>query len=117
MFNPIQIKHECTTVEDINTNNRINSSDNSVYPIFINQDVEYKHRQLSQFWEQSQLSNEIPTKNDIHDQQAMFQTEVFIFYCVTNSYPLCLILYISILEYWDIIICKGLYTKWDILSS
>jgi len=78
MFNPIQIKHECTTVEDINTNNRINSSDNSVYPIFINQDVEYKHRQLSQFWEQSQLSNEIPTKNDIHDQQAMFHTEVSI---------------------------------------
>ncbi|EZA49656.1 zinc finger and SCAN domain-containing protein 21 isoform X2 [Ooceraea biroi] len=75
MFSPIQIKHECTTVEDVNTSNRINSSDNSIYPIFINQDVEYKHRQLSQFWEQSQLSNEIPTKNDVHDQQTMFQAE------------------------------------------
>lgn len=78
MFSPIQIKHECTTVEDVNASNRINSSDSSLYP-FINQDVEYKHRQLSQFWEQTQLPNEMPTKNEIHDQQAMFQTEVSIY--------------------------------------
>ncbi|XP_050447968.1 zinc finger protein 836-like isoform X2 [Cataglyphis hispanica] len=73
MFSPIQIKHECINVEDVNTN-RIRTSDNSIYP-FINQDVEYKHRQLSQFWEQAQLSNEMSAKNEIHDQQAMFQAE------------------------------------------
>lgn len=78
MFSPIQIKHECTGVEDVNVNNRLNTSDNSAYPIFINQDVEYKHRQLSQFWEQTQLPNEMPTKNEVHDQQAMFQIEVSI---------------------------------------
>lgn len=78
MFSPIQIKHECTTVEDVNASNRINSSDSSLYP-FINQDVEYKHRQLSQFWEQAQLSNEIATKDEIHSQQAMFQAEVNIY--------------------------------------
>ncbi|XP_072752781.1 uncharacterized protein [Anoplolepis gracilipes] len=74
MFSPIQIKHECTTVEDVNTNNRIRTSDNSIYP-FINQDVEYKHRQLSQFWEQTQLSNETSAKNEIRDQHTMFQAE------------------------------------------
>lgn len=77
MFSPIQIKHECTSVEDVNTSNRISTSDNPVYPVFINQDVEYKHRQLSQsFWEQTQLSNEMPAKSEIHDQQTMFQVEV-----------------------------------------
>lgn len=76
MFSPIQIKHECTTVEDVSTNNRINSSDNSIYPIFVNhQDVEYKHRQLSQFWEQSQLSEDVHIKHDIHEQQAVYQAE------------------------------------------
>jgi len=78
MFSPIQIKHECTTVEDVNTNNRIRTSDNSIYP-FINQDVEYKHRQLSQFWEQTQLSNETPTKNEVQDQHTMFQAEASIY--------------------------------------
>lgn len=79
MFSPIQIKHECTTVEDVSTNNRINSSDNSIYPIFVNhQDVEYKHRQLSQFWEQSQLSEDVHIKHDIHEQQAVYQAEVSI---------------------------------------
>ncbi|XP_011137713.2 zinc finger protein 160 isoform X1 [Harpegnathos saltator] len=72
---PIQIKHECTGVEDVNASNRINTSDNSAYPIFINQDVEYKHRHLSQFWEQTQLSNQMPAKNEVHDQQTMFQVE------------------------------------------
>ncbi|XP_014481446.1 PREDICTED: zinc finger protein 32 isoform X1 [Dinoponera quadriceps] len=75
MFSPIQIKHESTGVEDINASNRVNTSDNSAYPIFINQDAEYKHRQLSQFWEQTQLPNEMPAKNEVHDQQAMFQVE------------------------------------------
>ncbi|KAL0110038.1 hypothetical protein PUN28_013577 [Cardiocondyla obscurior] len=74
MFSPIQIKHECTTVEDVNTSNRINSSDSSLYP-FINQDVEYKHSQLSQFWDQTQLPNEMPAKNEIQEQQTMFQAE------------------------------------------
>lgn len=78
MFSPIQIKHECTTVEDVNTNNRIRTSDNSIYP-FINQDVEYKHHQLSQFWEQTQLSNETPTKNEVQDQHTMFQAEASIY--------------------------------------
>ena len=76
MFSPIQIKHECTTAEDVNnTSNRIRTPDNSVYP-FISQDVEYKHRQLSQFWGQTQLSNEMPEKNEIHNQQSMFQAGV-----------------------------------------
>ncbi|XP_011685370.1 PREDICTED: zinc finger protein 2-like [Wasmannia auropunctata] len=75
MFSPIQIKHECTTVEDVNASSRISSSDSSLYP-FINQDVEYKHsRQLSQFWEQTQLSSEMSAKSEIHAQQAMFQAE------------------------------------------
>ncbi|KAL6266574.1 zinc finger protein 2 homolog [Pogonomyrmex barbatus] len=73
MFSPIQIKHECT-VEDVNASNRLSTSESSLYP-FINQDVEYKHRQLSQFWEQTQLSNDISAKNEIHDQQVMFQAE------------------------------------------
>jgi len=83
MFSPIQIKHECTTIEDVNASNRINSSDSSLYP-FINQDIGYKHRQLSQFWEQTQLSNEVPAKNEIHDQQAMFQAEVNIYSIMNN---------------------------------
>lgn len=74
----MQIKHECTTVEDVSASNRINNSNSSLYP-FINQDVEYKHRQLSQFWEQTQLSNEMSAKNETHDQQAMFQAEVSIY--------------------------------------
>ncbi|KYM82374.1 Zinc finger protein 37 [Atta colombica] len=74
MFSPIQIKHECTTIEDVNASNRINSSDSSLYP-FISQNIGYKHRQLSQFWEQTQLSNEVPAKNEIHDQQTMFRAE------------------------------------------
>ena len=78
MFSPIQIKHECTTIEDVNTSNRINSSDSSLYP-FISQDIGYKHRQLSQFWEQTQLSNEVSAKNEIHDQQTMFRAEVNIY--------------------------------------
>lgn len=83
MFSPIQIKHECTTIEDVNASNRINSSDSSLYP-FINQDIGYKHRQLSQFWEQTQLTNEVPAKNEIHDQQAMFRAEVNIYSIVNN---------------------------------
>lgn len=78
MFSPMQIKHECTTVEDVSASNRINGSNDSLYP-FINQDVEYKHRQLSQFWEQTQLSNEMPAKSETHDQQAMFQAEVSVY--------------------------------------
>lgn len=74
MFSPVQIKHEYSTVEDVNTCNRINTSDNSIYPIFINQDVEYKHRH---FWEQMQLSSETSAKNEMHNQQAVFQAEVF----------------------------------------
>lgn len=77
MFSPIQIKHECTTVEDVNVSNGINSSDSSLYP-FINQDVDYKHRQLSQFWEQTQLSNEMSAKHEMHDH-AMFQAEASIY--------------------------------------
>lgn len=77
MFSPIQIKHECTGVEDVNVSNvsnRVNTSDNSAYPIFINQDVEYR-RQLSQFWEQA-LSDEMPEKREVNDQQTAFQVEV-----------------------------------------
>lgn len=87
MFSPIQIKHECTGVEDANASNRVNTSDNSVYPIFINQDVEYKHRQLSQFWEQTQLQNEMPAKSEIHDQQAMFQVNVSIYTLLCKYVP------------------------------
>lgn len=76
MFSPIQIKHECTGVEDVNASNRVSTSDNSAYPIFINQNVEYKHRQLSQFWEQTQLQNEMSAKSQVPDQQTMFQIEV-----------------------------------------
>lgn len=119
MFSPIQIKHECTNVEDVNASSRINASDSSAYPIFINQDAEYKHRQLSQFWEQTQLPNNMPAKNEIHDQQTMFQVEVSNCICnyVSTLHLLYLILYISILGRWELTICEGLSTEWYILSS
>lgn len=85
MFSPVQIKHECTNVEDVNTNNRIGASGSTIYPVFINQDVDYKHQRQfrEQFWEQTQLSNEVPVKSEIHDQQAMFQvSEVSVSVCM-----------------------------------
>lgn len=82
MFSPVQIKHEYSAVEDVNTCNRINTSDNSIYPIFINQDVEYKHRH---FWEQMQLSSEMPAKSEMHNQQAVFQTEVSKYCYISNG--------------------------------
>ncbi|XP_076176106.1 uncharacterized protein LOC143151143 isoform X1 [Ptiloglossa arizonensis] len=75
MFSPIQIKYECMGVEDVNCGNRINTSDNSKYPIFINEDVDYKYNQLPQFWGHTQLSNEIRPKNEVHSQQCLFQME------------------------------------------
>ncbi|XP_053999566.1 zinc finger protein 836-like isoform X1 [Hylaeus anthracinus] len=75
MFSPIQIKHECMGVEDVNCGNRINTLDTSKYPIFINDDVDYKYNQLPQFWSHTQLSNEIQPKNEVHNQQCLFQME------------------------------------------
>ncbi|KAG7209467.1 hypothetical protein KM043_015556 [Ampulex compressa] len=75
MFSPVQIKHEGTGVEDINSSGGINSSDNTKYPVFINQDVEYRYRQMPQFWDHAQLSNEIPPKSEIPDRESTFQVE------------------------------------------
>ncbi|XP_076645329.1 uncharacterized protein LOC143354841 isoform X2 [Halictus rubicundus] len=74
MFNPVQIKHECISIEDVNINERINASlDNSSYPLFNGASVEYKYNQLPQFWSHAQLSNEIQPKAEIHGQQSLFQ--------------------------------------------
>ncbi|XP_053973175.1 zinc finger protein 239-like isoform X2 [Hylaeus volcanicus] len=62
-------------VEDVNCGNRINTLDTSKYPIFINEDVDYKYNQLPQFWSHTQLSNEIQPKNEVHNQQCLFQME------------------------------------------
>ncbi|XP_031849870.1 uncharacterized protein LOC116434984 isoform X2 [Nomia melanderi] len=76
MFNPVQIKHECISVEDANSNDRINASlDNSKYPLFNSAGVEYKYNQLPQFWSHAQLSNEIQPKTEMHGQQSLFQME------------------------------------------
>nr|XP_033324810.1 zinc finger protein 836-like isoform X1 [Megalopta genalis]XP_033324819.1 zinc finger protein 836-like isoform X2 [Megalopta genalis] len=76
MFNPVQIKHEYISIEDVNVNNRINVSlDNSSYPLFNGAGVEYKYNQLPQFWSHAQLSNEIQSKTEIHGQQNLFQME------------------------------------------
>lgn len=75
MFSPVQIKHECMGVEDANSGGRINNSDNCKYPVFINQNVDYKYHQLQQSWDTTHLSNEMRSKNEINDQQSTFQTE------------------------------------------
>ena len=69
MFNPIQIKHECIGVEDINSDGRINTS------MFITEN-DYKYNQLPQFWGHAQLSTEIQPKTEIDGQHSLFQTEV-----------------------------------------
>ena len=68
MFNPIQIKHECIGVEDINSDGRINTS------MFITEN-DYKYNQLPQFWGHAQLSTEIQPKTEIDGQHSLFQTE------------------------------------------
>lgn len=72
MYSPVQVKHECTTVEDVNCTSNTSIPDNSVYPIFINRDVEH----VSHLWVETQMSNEIPVKTEIYNQEAMFQTQV-----------------------------------------
>lgn len=76
MFNPVQIKHECMGIEDINFGDKVNTSNNSKYPTFIEEDVDYKYNEISHFWSHAQLSNEIHPKNEIHGQYNLFQSEV-----------------------------------------
>ncbi|XP_076281204.1 uncharacterized protein LOC143209452 isoform X2 [Lasioglossum baleicum] len=66
MFDPVEIKQECISIEDVNIDERINASlDNSSYPLFNGADVEYKYSQSPQFLSHAQLSNEIkPKEND-----------------------------------------------------
>ncbi|XP_003699560.1 uncharacterized protein LOC100880513 isoform X2 [Megachile rotundata] len=73
MFNPIQIKHECMGMEDVNSDGKINVSNISKYPTFNDEDNDYKYNQLPIFWDHTQ--NEIRTKTEIHGQQSLFQTE------------------------------------------
>ncbi|CAK9804038.1 Zinc finger protein 32 [Anthophora quadrimaculata] len=75
MFNPVQIKHECMGAEDVNSGDVINASNNSKYPTFIDEDVDYKYNQLPQFWGHAQLSNEVRPKTEIHGQHSLFQSE------------------------------------------
>ncbi|XP_003393538.1 zinc finger protein 214 [Bombus terrestris] len=75
MFNPVQIKHECMGIEDINFGDKVNTSNNSKYPTFIEEDVDYKYNEISHFWSHAQLSNEIHPKNEIHGQYNLFQSE------------------------------------------
>lgn len=72
MFHPLQIKHECMRIEDVNSDDKVNVPNNSKYS-FIEED--YKYNELSQFWNHTQLSNEIHSKNQIHGQCSLFQTE------------------------------------------
>ncbi|XP_029055904.1 zinc finger protein 836-like [Osmia bicornis bicornis] len=73
MFNPIQIKHECIEIEDINYNGRNIGSNISKYPTFTDEDADYKYNQLPLFWDHT--PNEIRPKTEIHGQQSLFQTE------------------------------------------
>ncbi|KZC04092.1 PREDICTED: zinc finger protein 665-like [Dufourea novaeangliae] len=76
MFNPVQIKHECIGVDDANSDDRINTPlDNSNHPIFNNEGVEYRYNQLPQFWNYTQLSNEIQPKTEICGQQNLFRIQ------------------------------------------
>lgn len=74
MFNPIQIKHECIEIEDINYNGRNIGSNISKFPTFNDEDPDYKYNQLSLFWDHT--PSEIRPKTEIHSQQSLFQTEV-----------------------------------------
>ncbi|KOX73946.1 Protein glass [Melipona quadrifasciata] len=74
MFNPVQIKHECEGIEDVNSDDKVNISNNSKYQTFI-EDVDCKY-EISQFWNHAQLSNDIHPKNEIHGQYNLFQSEI-----------------------------------------
>ncbi|XP_076760770.1 uncharacterized protein LOC143429174 isoform X1 [Xylocopa sonorina] len=75
MFNPVLIKYECTEVEDVNSGDKVNASNNSKYPTFIDEGVDYKYNGLPQFWDRTHLSNEIRPKNEIHGQRNLYHAE------------------------------------------
>ncbi|KAK1135840.1 hypothetical protein K0M31_000412 [Melipona bicolor] len=88
MFNPVQIKHECEGIEDVNSDDKVNISNNSKYQTFI-EDVDCKY-EISQFWNHAQLSNDIHPKNEIHGQYNLFQSEgntslAYMKNCVQNN--------------------------------
>ncbi|OAD62116.1 Zinc finger protein 33A [Eufriesea mexicana] len=90
MFNSVQIKHECMGIEDVNSGDKINAPTNSKYSTFSQENVDYKYNELSQFWNHTQLSNEIHPKNEIHGQYNLFQTEennclAYMKNCVQNN--------------------------------
>ncbi|KAF7412043.1 hypothetical protein HZH66_000939 [Vespula vulgaris] len=75
MFSPIPIKYEYVGGEDVSRNGRIDTSDNSKYPLFINQDPECRYRQLPQFWDYAQSSANLPQKDETYNCQDLLQVQ------------------------------------------
>lgn len=75
MFSPIPIKYEYVGGEDVNRNGRIDTSDDSKYPLFINQDPECRYRQLPQFWDYTQTPANLPQKEETYNCQDLLQAQ------------------------------------------